>query len=161
MSRFLRGNGEGEMPAPAPSTVSSSAGAPEALTAFIDQGSEFEGKLSFKNTVRIDGSFKGEITSENTLIVGEPAGVMATLRSRHVIVSGEVTGDIIAAERLVLHKTARVEGDIQTPKLVVEDGAELHGSIKMGSGKGKPAAANGAAKDAKGGDAKPASGTVN
>jgi len=139
MSRFLRnGNGDGDMPMPMSASVSSAdAGAPEALTAFIDQGSEFEGKLSFKNTVRIDGSFKGEITSENTLIVGEPGVVMATIRSRHVIVSGEVTGDIVAAERLVLHKTARVEGDIQTPKLVVEDGAELHGSIKMGGSKSK------------------------
>jgi cytoskeletal protein CcmA (bactofilin family) len=134
MSRFLRGIAEGEMPVSLPS---SNAGAPEALTAFIDQGSEFEGKLSFKNTVRIDGSFKGEITSENTLIVGEPGVVLATIRSRQVIVSGEVTGDIVASERLVLHKTARVEGDIQTPKLVVEDGAELHGSIKMGNGKAK------------------------
>jgi cytoskeletal protein CcmA (bactofilin family) len=134
MSRFLRGIAEGEMPVTLPST---NAGAPEALTAFIDQGSEFEGKLSFKNTVRIDGSFKGEITSENTLIVGEPGVVLATIRSRQVIVSGEVTGDIIAGERLVLHKTARVEGDIQTPKLVVEDGAELHGNIKMGGGKAR------------------------
>ena len=134
MSRFLRGIAEGELPMP---LASSDAGAPEALTAFIDQGSEFEGKLSFKNTVRIDGSFKGEITSENTLIVGEPGVVLATIRSRQVIVSGEVTGDIIAGERLVLHKTARVEGDIQTPKLVVEDGAELHGNIKMGASKAR------------------------
>jgi len=64
-----------------------------------------------------------------------------------VIVSGEVTGDIIASERLVLHKTARVEGEISTPKLVVEDGAELHGSIKMGSGKAK---SNGQLKPAPG-----------
>ncbi|MBW2316448.1 MAG: polymer-forming cytoskeletal protein [Deltaproteobacteria bacterium] len=124
-----------------PTTTSDASGAPEALTAFIDQGSEFEGKLSFKNTVRIDGCFKGEISSENTLIVGEPGVVDATIHSRHVIVSGEVAGDIVASERLVLHKTARVHGDIQTPKLVVEDGAELEGSIRMGanaSAKDKP-----------------------
>ena len=140
MSRFLRGNEGGELPMPVPPH---DGGAPEALTAFIDQGSEFEGKLSFKNTVRIDGSFKGEISSENTLIVGEPGVVEATIRSRHVIISGEVSGDIVASERLVLHKTALVTGDIQTPKLVVEDGAELEGSIKMGGGKAR---SNGKAK---------------
>ena len=153
MSRFLRGNGEGETPM----TIAKPdpAGAPEALTAFIDQGSEFEGKLSFKNTVRIDGAFKGEISSENTLIVGEPGVVDATIRSRHVIVSGEVAGDIVATERIVLHKTARVQGDIQTPKLVVEDGAELEGSIRMGgSAKAK---SNGQVKP----DPKPISGSVN
>jgi len=144
MSRFLRGNGEGEMSMPI--ATPDAGGAPEALTAFIDQGSEFEGKLSFKNTVRIDGSFKGEISSENTLIVGEPGVVDATIHSRHVIVSGEVTGDIVAAERLVLHKSARVEGDIQTPKLVVEDGASLQGNIKMGGAAASTAKPNGQAK---------------
>ena len=128
MSRFLRGQ-ETEMPGPLPM---SEPGAPEALTAFIDQDSECEGKLSFKNTVRIDGSFKGEISSENTLIVGEPGVVQATIRSNHVIVSGEVTGDIIATERLVLHKTARVDGDVQAPRLIVEEGATLQGTIRMG-----------------------------
>jgi len=144
MSRFLRGNGEGETPMPI--HMPEAGGASEALTAFIDQGSEFEGKLSFKNTVRIDGAFKGEISSENTLIVGEPGVVDATIRSRHVIVSGEVAGDIVASERLVLHKTARVTGDIQTPKLVVEDGAELEGSIKMGAAAKAQAKSNGQAK---------------
>jgi cytoskeletal protein CcmA (bactofilin family) len=131
---------------PMPMTTPDAGGAPEALTAFIDQGSEFEGKLSFKNTVRIDGTFKGEITSENTLIVGEPGVVDATIKSRHVVVSGEVAGDIVASERLVLHKTARVTGDIQTPKLVVEDGAELEGNIKMGSSAKSAAKPNGQAK---------------
>jgi len=144
MSRFLRGNGEGETPMPI--STPDQAGAPEALTAFIDQGSEFEGKLSFKNTVRIDGAFKGEISSENTLIVGEPGVVDATIHSRHVIVSGEVAGDIVASERLVLHKTARVHGDVQTPKLVVEDGAELEGSIRMGASAKSKDKPNGQAK---------------
>lgn len=148
MSRFLRPN-EGDAPAAPPASYDS--GTSEALTAFIDQGSEFEGKLSFKNTVRIDGSFKGEISSENTLIVGEPGVVSATIRSRHVIVSGSVEGDIVATEKLVLHKTAEVTGDVQTPKLVVEEGASLQGSIRMGSnadaGKTKPGAKpNGQAK---------------
>lgn len=130
MSRFLRAN-EGDAPASPPSYDT---GASEALTAFIDQGSEFEGKLSFKNTVRIDGTFKGEISSENTLIVGEPGAVNATIRSRHVIVSGTVEGDVIASEKLVLHKTAHVVGDVQTPKLVVEEGAKLEGTLRMGGG---------------------------
>lgn len=158
MSRFLRGNGEGEFPMPI--AQPDAGGAPEALTAFIDQGSEFEGKLSFKNTVRIDGAFKGHITSENTLIVGEPGVVEATIHSRHVIVSGEVTGDIVASERLVLHKTACVSGDIQTPKLVVEDGAELQGSIRMNGGNSR-SKANGQAKPEPKSDAPKAEASAN
>ena len=127
----------------APSSGSSSGG----LSAFIDQGSEFEGKLSFKDTVRIDGRFRGEITSENTLIVGETGEIEASIRSKTVAVSGSVTGDIIAATKVVLHKTARVSGNIQTGSLVVEDGAEIDGSIKMGkSAAGLKAVEGGAAK---------------
>ncbi len=123
-SPFRRGGGDEEPPAMPPVT-------PESLSAFIDQGSEFEGKLSFKDTVRIDGHFKGEISSQNTLIVGEPGSVEASIRSKNVIVSGEVVGDIEAAERLVLYKSARVEGDITTPRLVIEEGALVQGRIGM------------------------------
>jgi len=101
------------------------------LTAFIDQGSEFEGKLSFKETVRIDGMFTGEIASENTLIVGETGEICATIRSRSVMVSGSVEGDIVATRQLVLHKTARLQGNVETPSLVIEDGATFNGTMKM------------------------------
>lgn len=101
------------------------------LTAFIDQGSEFEGKLSFKDTVRIDGRFSGEISSENTLIVGESGEIEANIHSPSVVISGAVHGNVTATRQLVLHKTARLVGDVQTPSLVVEEGAVLNGAIKM------------------------------
>ena len=105
------------------------------LTAFIDQGSKFEGKLSFKDTVRIDGAFTGEISSENTLIVGETGEIDATIRSTTVVVSGSVVGNVHAARQIVLHKSARVEGDLKTPSLVMEQGAVLNGSVDMSANK--------------------------
>ena len=102
------------------------------LTAFIDQGSEFEGKLSFKDTVRIDGTFSGEITSENTLIVGESGQIHATIQSICVVISGLVEGDINASESIVLHKTAVVKGDLDAPIVVMEEGAQLNGNVRMG-----------------------------
>jgi cytoskeletal protein CcmA (bactofilin family) len=109
-----------------------------ALTAFIDQGSEFSGKLSFKDTVRIDGRFEGEISSENTLIVGETGAVTATIRSQVIVISGEVHGEISATGQVVLHKTARVDGNIHTARLVVEDGAVFTGRIEMNAKASKP-----------------------
>jgi cytoskeletal protein CcmA (bactofilin family) len=123
----VRGRAADERPAPA-ATPAAGAGA---LTAFIDQGSEFEGKLSFKDTVRIDGHFRGEISSENTLIVGEPGEIEASIRSRIVIVSGTVDGPIVASGQLVLHKTAVVNGDVEVGSLAVEEGALLNGHVKM------------------------------
>jgi cytoskeletal protein CcmA (bactofilin family) len=108
-----------------------SGGGVGALTAFIDQGSEFSGKLNFKDTVRIDGRFEGEISSENTLIVGETGAVTATIKSQVVVISGEVHGEITATGQVVLHKTAKVDGNIHTARLVVEDGAIFTGRIEM------------------------------
>jgi len=123
---------EGQASSSSPSTSSTSS-ASGGLTAFIDQGSEFEGKLSFRDTVRIDGSFHGEITSENTLIVGESGEIDAEIRSKTVVVSGTVHGNVIAEAKVVLHKSARVEGDIQTPSIVIEEGAMITGKISMGA----------------------------
>jgi cytoskeletal protein CcmA (bactofilin family) len=119
------------------STSSSTSSAPAAggfgnLTAFIDQGSEFEGKLSFRDTVRIDGTFSGEISSDNTLIVGESGQITATIHSVCVVISGLVEGNIIASEQIVLHKTAVVNGDLESPVVIMEEGAQLNGSVKMG-----------------------------
>jgi cytoskeletal protein CcmA (bactofilin family) len=103
-----------------------------ALTAFIDQGSEFSGKLSFKDTVRIDGRFEGEISSQNTLIVGETGRVQATIVSEVVVVSGEVKGDIVARKQLTVHRSGKVDGNVRARGLVVEEGAAINGSIEMG-----------------------------
>jgi len=102
------------------------------LTAFIDQGSEFEGKLSFKDTVRIDGNFSGEISSDNTLIVGESGQIQATIHSVCVVISGLVEGDVHASEEIILHKTAVVNGNLEAPAIMMEEGAQLNGNVKMG-----------------------------
>lgn len=134
ISGFGRQKGEETMSGP----VSSGGGGGMAnLSAFIDQGSVFEGKLSFKDTVRIDGGFKGEISSENTLIVGESGEIEASIQSPTVVVSGTVTGNINASDNVVLHKSAQVDGDIDTPSIVIEKGAIFNGCLKMGRSSGK------------------------
>ena len=131
LKSFGRGGPGAEFPgsspntSPAPSQGAGSGG----LTAFIDQGSEFEGKLQFRDTVRIDGRFRGEISSENTLIVGESGEIEATIHSRTVVISGTVVGNVHASQKVVLHKTARVDGDLETASLVVEEGAFVTGQI--------------------------------
>jgi cytoskeletal protein CcmA (bactofilin family) len=131
LKSFGRGDGPGsEAARPVPSSGGSSKAA-GGLTAFIDQGSEFEGKLSFRDTVRIDGRFRGEISSENTLIVGESGEIEATIKSSTIAISGSVIGDVQATRKVVLHKTARVEGNIETSCLAVEEGAIVNGTIKM------------------------------
>ena len=154
----ISGFGKGKEGTTTPSTSTSSAPAAGGLgnlTAFIDQGSEFEGKLSFKDTVRIDGTFSGEISSDNTLIVGESGQIMATIHSVCVVISGLVEGDIIASEQIVLHKTAVVNGNLDSPIVIMEEGAQLNGNVKMGKAasstpKSAPPASNDGAKSGDG-----------
>ena len=142
LKSFGRSGGpEGVAPAVSAPILSGGA-APGGLTAFIDQGSEFEGKLSFKDTARIDGNFRGEIASENTLIIGESGMVCACIRAKTIAVSGTVEGDVIAATKVVLHKTARLRGNVETPILVIEEGAILQGKVKMGGSKEAKATGN-------------------
>ncbi|HKW93593.1 MAG TPA: polymer-forming cytoskeletal protein [Methylomirabilota bacterium] len=106
------------------------------LTAYIDEGSAIEGRYTFRGTVMLNGTFKGEISSNDTLIIGERATVEADIRAGRLEVSGAVTGNLEATERIDLKRTARVTGDVRAPVVVVEEGVLFDGHCRMS----KPAA---------------------
>lgn len=101
------------------------------LSAFIDEASEIEGKYTFSGTVMINGKFKGEIVSNDTLIIGEKGVINATIRAGIVLISGEVVGNVLASERVELRGTARVFGDVEAPVIVVEEGVLFEGHCRM------------------------------
>src|SRR5688572_32465144 len=115
------------------------------LSAFIDEASEIDGKYTFSGTVMINGKFKGEIVSNDTLIVGEKAVIHATIRAGIVFISGEVVGDVLGGERVELRGTARVFGDVEAPVIVVEEGVLFEGHCRMT--KNRPADSGAAARD--------------
>jgi cytoskeletal protein CcmA (bactofilin family) len=97
----------------------------------LGAGAEFEGKLTFKGTVRIDAQFKGSITTNDVLIVGERARIDADITCGTVMIKGVVNGNIKAGIGVELHRSARARGDIETPSLWVENGALFNGAVKM------------------------------
>jgi cytoskeletal protein CcmA (bactofilin family) len=105
------------------------------LTAFIDEGSEIEGKYTFQGTVMMNGKFSGEINSSDSLIIGEKGVVSATVRAGVVLINGEVIGNVFATERVELRGTARVYGDVEAPVIVVEEGVLFEGHCRMTKGK--------------------------
>jgi cytoskeletal protein CcmA (bactofilin family) len=113
------------------------------IKAFLGPGSQFEGKLVFNEIVRLDGAFRGEVTSHDTLIVGESADIQADVQVGTLILSGRFKGNVKAKTRVELRSPAQVEGTIETPALSVEDGVSLNGTITMNLGEsttsGKPA----------------------
>src|SRR6188508_2348873 len=109
------------------------------VTGVIDHGCEFEGKLCFQGTVRIGGTFRGEIFTPDTLIVGEGARVNGEIEAGTVIISGEVTGNVRAKHRVEIHRPAIFRGDILTPSLRVDEGVIFEGSSKMVTTSSAPA----------------------
>lgn len=103
------------------------------INTLLGKGSEFEGKLTFEGTVRIDGKLSGEIFSDDVLVVGEGASVSAEIDVGVIIVEGSVTGNIRAKRAVELHAPARVKGNIETPSLYIDKGVMFEGHCKMES----------------------------
>lgn len=101
------------------------------IKAFLGPGSQFEGKMVFDEIVRLDGTFRGEITSKDTLIVGDTADIQAEIGVGTLIISGRFKGNIKAKTKVELRSPANVEGSIDTPVLVVEEGVVLNSTLTM------------------------------
>ena len=101
------------------------------LTAFVDEGSQIEGKYTFTGTVLLNGKFQGEIASPDTLIIGERGVVNAIVRAGTLVVNGELVGNVYASERVELSGKARVLGDVQAPIVLLEEGVMFEGHCKM------------------------------
>src|SRR5512133_85039 len=101
------------------------------LNALLGRGSEFEGKLTFEGTVRIDGKFTGTIVTNDVLVIGEGAKVSAEITCGTVIVHGELNGNLKAKTAVELHHPARMKGNVETPSLMVEKGVIFEGQTKM------------------------------
>lgn len=101
------------------------------LNALLGRGSEFEGKLTFEGTVRIDGKFTGTIVTNDVLVVGEGAKVSAEITCGTIIVHGEIVGNVKAKNVVELHHPARMKGNIEAPSLMIEKGVFFEGACKM------------------------------
>ena len=101
------------------------------LTAFLDEGSEIEGKYTFTGTVLLNGTFQGEIASPDTLIIGERGVVNAIVRAGTLVVNGELVGNVHASERVELTGKARVFGDLESPVVVLDEGVMFEGHCRM------------------------------
>ena len=105
----------------------------EEINAFLGSGTTYQGKLVFQNAVRIDGSFKGEIQSEGSLIIGKEGVIDGTLEVGELILSGLFIGEVRANKKIVVHKTGKIQGSLVSPALVAEEGAVINGQVTMQS----------------------------
>jgi cytoskeletal protein CcmA (bactofilin family) len=115
------------------------------LNGFLDRGATFRGELEFEDTMRIDGKFHGKIQSKNELIVGESAHIEGEIHVGRIAISGTVVGKITADQRVEIHRNGKVYSDVDTPALIIEEGAIFQGNCVMGDKKGTGALGAGGA----------------
>ena len=102
------------------------------LTGFVGNGTTLTGEASFKGMLRVDGGLSGTVrSSDGTLIVSTNGRVDANVEVAVATIYGTVNGDIIASKRIEMGRVAKVTGNIQTPALVIENGAIFEGSCRM------------------------------
>lgn len=102
------------------------------LSGFVGHGTSLTGDTSFQMMLRVDGHLTGTVSSDGgTLIVGNNGQLDANVSVGIAQINGTVNGDVTASERIQLGRTARVVGNISTPKLIIEDGAMFEGGCTM------------------------------
>jgi cytoskeletal protein CcmA (bactofilin family) len=112
------------MPSPLPSTE---------ITALLGRGTRFEGKLHFEGCVRIDGSFSGEVLSDDTLVIGDGASVDGDILAGTVIIrGGTVSANVRATRSIELYVPAVVTGNLRAPEVFIDKGVKFTGTCTMG-----------------------------
>lgn len=105
---------------------------PNELNALLGRGTRFEGKLHFEGVIRIDGTFRGEIRSDDTLVIGEGADIEGQINVASVIIKGgSIRANIRARKSIELFVPARVKGDLHAPAIMLEKGVQFEGSCRM------------------------------
>ena len=100
---------------------------------FLGKGVDFKGKAQFEGTVRVDGNFEGEITIDDTLIIGESALIKGTIIGGTIVSSGRIEGTVTAHKKIELLKPAILKGDVHTPTFSMEAGVYFQGMCDMGA----------------------------
>jgi len=88
----------------------------------------FEGTMEITGNLRVDGAFKGKLRISENLIVGKRGSVEAEVQTRSALIGGTIKGNLNAAEKIALQSGSRLEGEMVTSKLVIEEGVSFQGS---------------------------------
>lgn len=101
------------------------------ITAFLGQGSSFQGRLVFEGTVRIDGEFIGDVFSRDTLIIGPAAKVKGQITAEALIVAGFFEGEVRCSGKIEIQDGGVLRGDVSSPVLKIDEGGLFEGKTQM------------------------------
>lgn len=101
------------------------------LNTIIGKGSELQGSLTVQHSLRIDGKVKGNLTADDSLVVGRDGFVEGDIRVKNAVIGGRVEGNIRAEGKVVLEANSFFRGEMRTAKLVIDEGAIFEGKCSM------------------------------
>ena len=104
-----------------------------AIDTMIGEGTFFNGTIKTKGPLRICGQVEGKIESEAEVFIGEKSKIQGDVRGGRVVVSGEISGNIIATDGLEISKSGRVHGNITADRLLMEEGTTYTGKVTVGA----------------------------
>jgi cytoskeletal protein CcmA (bactofilin family) len=102
------------------------------LNTILGQGCKVKGDIELQGTIRIDGEFSGSIECPETLIIGKSGLMKAEVKVKNAVIGGKLVGNIHATNKIELQSGSHVEGDIETGRLVIDEGVYFEGNCKMG-----------------------------
>lgn len=111
------------------------------VTTVVGVEAYFQGAMTVRGSLRIDGEIEGNVLEAQTVVVGPKGRVRGDISAEHVIVAGSVSGEVVASGQLELKAGGRIHGNIQTPKLTIDDGAVFEGRCVMTDHAAEPARA--------------------
>ena len=101
------------------------------LDSLLGVGVECEGSANVEGTLRLDGSYRGQLLVGETLIIGSTGSFQGKAVAKEVVVAGTFKGEMLGTERVELQKGARLEGDVLTRSFIVEPGVFFEGNCRM------------------------------
>ena len=110
-----------------------SGGAPsDAVISIIGPGMTVVGDCTTEGTIRIEGHVEGSVRAGKAVVIGKDGVVDGDVSTQDAVVSGTVTGTLVAASRLEIQATARIEGEVRAKRMQLEEGAVLSGTVRVG-----------------------------
>jgi len=106
--------------------------APESVISIIGPGMTITGDCETDGTIRIEGSVEGSVRAGKAVVIGKQGVVTGDIHTQDAVVSGRVDGTLVAASRLELQATCRIDGEVYTRRMQLEEGAVLNGNVHMG-----------------------------
>ena len=105
---------------------------PDSVISIIGPGMTVVGDCATDGTIRIEGRVEGSVRAGKAVVIGKEGVVDGDVSTQDAVVSGTVTGTLVAASRLEIQATARIDGEVRAKRMQLEEGAVLNGTVKMG-----------------------------